>query len=174
MHPTLARLEQELTSALDGLDAAQTQLHPTSNPDKWSIQRIVDHLLLTYALTRRSLEERIAKGRPTQAPVLFKHRARQLVVVNLRIFPGGRTAPAPVDPSPTEPLDGHALIQAVHQELASLDQRADQAANLFKNLPTVNHHILGPLSIPQWRTFHLVHGRHHIKQILTIRRDHGL
>jgi hypothetical protein len=25
--------------------------------------------------------------------------------------------------------------------------------------------VLGPFSIEQWRKFHLVHGRHHVKQI---------
>jgi len=27
------------------------------------------------------------------------------------------------------------------------------------------HPILGPLTAQQWRRFHLVHGRHHLKQI---------
>jgi DinB superfamily len=174
MHPTLARLEQELIPALEGLNATQTQLSPTSHPEKWSIQHIVDHLLLTYALTGRSLEDRIAKGRPTQAPILLKHRARQFVVMTLGAFPGRRTAPALVDPSPAKPATGRALIRAVHHELTSLDQRANQAESLFKDLPTASHHVLGPLSIPQWRKFHLVHTRRHIKQILAIRRDHAV
>jgi hypothetical protein len=174
MHPTLARLEQELTPALDGLDATQMQLRPTSNPGKWSIQQIVDHLLLTYSLTQRSLEQRIAKGRPTQAPVLFEHRARQFVCVTLGIFPGGRAAPAPVDPSPTEPRTGSELLRSVHQELTDLDQHCDQAEAIFSSRRTVTHHVLGPLSVPQWRRFHLIHARHHIKQILAIRREHGL
>jgi hypothetical protein len=174
MHPTLERLERELAAALGGLDATQTQLRPIASPDKWSIQQIVDHLLLTYALTQRSLAERIAKGRPTQAPVSVKHRARQFVVVTLGVFPGGRLAPAPVNPSPTEPRTGSALTQAVHQELTSLDQRCVQAEDLFSRRRAVTHHVLGPLSVFQWRIFHLVHTRHHIKQILAIRRSHGL
>jgi hypothetical protein len=34
--------------------------------------------------------------------------------------------------------------------------------------------ILGPLTIRQWRKFHLIHGRHHIKQIRAIRAAHHL
>jgi hypothetical protein len=29
----------------------------------------------------------------------------------------------------------------------------------------LDHPILGPFSIAQWRKFHLVHGLHHVKQI---------
>jgi DinB superfamily len=175
MHPTFERLEQELTPALEGLDAAQTQLRPTAHPDKWSIQQIVDHLLLTYAMTQRSLETRIAKGRRTQAVVSMRQRTRQLVLVTLGIFPGGRPAPAALEPSPTQPpLTGQEIIQAIHRELTGLDQLSNQAESLFGSRRALSHHVLGPLSIPQWRRFHLIHARHHLKQILAIRRDHGL
>ena len=33
----------------------------------------------------------------------------------------------------------------------------------------LDHAILGPLTINQWRKFHLVHGRHHLKQIQRLR-----
>jgi hypothetical protein len=174
MDPILERLEHELTQPLQGLDATQTQLRPTAQPDKWSIQQIVDHLILTYALTQRSLETRIAKGRPTHAPVSIKHRTRQFVLVTLGIFPQGRPAPPAVVPSPAEPLNGHALIQVAHQNLTGLDRLLNQAESIFERRRAISHQILGPLSIHQWRRFHLIHTRHHIKQILAIRRDHGL
>jgi hypothetical protein len=31
--------------------------------------------------------------------------------------------------------------------------------------------VLGPLSMQQWRKFHLIHGRHHLKQIARIRAE---
>ena len=33
----------------------------------------------------------------------------------------------------------------------------------------LDHPILGPLSAPQWRKLHVVHGRHHLKQLLRLR-----
>jgi hypothetical protein len=33
----------------------------------------------------------------------------------------------------------------------------------------LDHPILGPFSIAQWRKFHLVHGRHHVKQLQYLR-----
>jgi DinB superfamily len=174
MHSTFERLEREFTPALEGLDAAQTQLRPIAHPDKWNIQQIIDHLLLTYAMTQRSLATRIAKGRRTQAVVSMRQRTRQLVLVTLGIFPGGRLAPAALEPSLTQALTGQEIIQAIHRELAGLDHLSNQAESLFGSRRALSHHVLGPLSIPQWRRFHLIHARHHLKQILAIRRDHGL
>jgi Protein of unknown function (DUF1569) len=31
--------------------------------------------------------------------------------------------------------------------------------------PLVDHPILGPLRAAQWRKFHWVHGKHHLKQL---------
>ena len=35
----------------------------------------------------------------------------------------------------------------------------------------LDHPILGPLTAPQWRRLHVVHGRHHHKQLLQLREN---
>jgi hypothetical protein len=30
--------------------------------------------------------------------------------------------------------------------------------------------VLGPLSVDQWRRFQLIHGEHHLRQIISIRK----
>jgi hypothetical protein len=35
----------------------------------------------------------------------------------------------------------------------------------------LDHLILGPLTAAQWRKFHWIHGRHHVKQILRLREQ---
>lgn len=132
MHPILEQLERDLSPALEGLDAAQTQLRPTAHPDKWSIQQIVDHLILTYGLTQHALATRIAKGRPTEARASITQRARQLVLVTAGFFPKGRPAPPAVLPMSTEPLTGQALIQAVHLNLTGVDLLSNQAEAIFE------------------------------------------
>ena len=37
----------------------------------------------------------------------------------------------------------------------------------------LDHPFLGPLSVNQWRKFHLVHGLHHVKQIWRLREKLG-
>jgi hypothetical protein len=38
-----------------------------------------------------------------------------------------------------------------------------------KQTRLLDHPVLGPLTARQWRKFHWVHGRHHVKQILRLR-----
>jgi hypothetical protein len=49
MNTTLHRLQREIAFCLDGLDADQTQLQPPARPHKWTIQQIMEHLLLSYS-----------------------------------------------------------------------------------------------------------------------------
>jgi DinB superfamily len=173
MNPTLQQLQQELSSSVQGLDAKQTQLRPPAHPDKWSIQQIVEHLLLTYAATEPALKARLSKGAPTRAKPTLSQRAGNLALFRLGYFPRGRKAPPPVTPQPSLPLCGEDLKQAITESLTSLDKLCAEAANLFGDTaPCASHMILGPLSLDQWRRFQLVHGEHHIKQIAAIRRAH--
>jgi hypothetical protein len=172
----LQRLYRELAHSLRGLDATQTQLHPPSRPHNWSIQQIVEHLLLTYSRTETAIDARVAKRTPTRAkPNLLQHFS-QYTLIHLGYFPAGRKAPPPVTPPPTSlPLSGEALTQAVAEHLTRLNLLFSEAEALFGATDRfATHMILGPLSIKQWSRFQLVHGEHHIKQILAIRHAHHL
>jgi hypothetical protein len=176
MNPTLDTLNRRLTSATAGLTARQTQLRLNAQPNKWTIQQIVEHLLLTYAATSNAFETRLAKGTPTQAKPTPAQYAGQFAITRLGLFPSGRMAPAAVDPTtPTPALSGPSLATVTTEALARLDTLCDQAESLFgTRTRAINHMILGPLTIPQWRRFHLAHGTHHVKQILAIRKSHQI
>ncbi len=175
MNNILEQLQQELTRSLSGLDAAQTQLRPIGHPEKWSIQQIVEHLLLTYASTGTALQARLTKGTPTQATPSLQQRVGQFFLITLGVFPRGREAPIPVTPqTPQEPIAGADLTALIAQRLAHLDQTINQFEALFGTQHAATHMVLGPLSARQWRRFQLIHGVHHAKQIIAIRRSHGL
>ncbi|ADW68964.1 DUF1569 domain-containing protein [Granulicella tundricola] len=174
MNDDLTTLVSAVNAALQGLERNQTQAAPVHRPEKWNIQQIVEHLLLTYRLTSASLEDRIRKGTPTRASRTLKHRIAQLVVVRIEHFPSGHKAPAPVTPPRLTSLrSGEELAGRVQAELTRLGQLCTQAAALFGDRRALSHGMLGPMSMQQWRHFHLVHGLHHIKQIQRIRRDHA-
>jgi hypothetical protein len=173
MHPAFEQIEAMLAAALNGLDAQQTQLHPGNRAGKWSTQQIVEHLILTYALTRSTIEARLAKGKPTLAQPNYKQRVMQLVLITCGIFPEGQPAPSVVCPQLNAgSLAGSQILAIVRDQLAAADPVFLQAEALFGDQRAVTHQILGPLNIRQWRRFHLVHARHHAKQILAIRREY--
>lgn len=177
MNPVLRQLETELSLSLQGLYATQAQLHPHGDQARWSIWQITQHLLLTYSSTVSSLESRLAKGAPTRSRPTFPQSIAQICVIRFGILPGRREAPPIVAPSacPPDPLpDGEDLISAVTTGLARMDAFLDQAEETFRSTPCLSHFALGPLSIPQWRRFHRIHGRHHVRQIIAIRREYEI
>jgi DinB superfamily len=175
MDKDLARLEAELTSALAGLDAQHTQATPASNPEKWSIQEIVEHLALTWRSTIPAIQSRIEKRSPTRAKPTFQQRLGQFGIITLSRFPPGRAAPSAVSPSlPASLRSGEELSARIKADLQQLDEITAQAEAIFGNSRAASHLVLGPLSMQQWRRFHLVHGLHHVKQITAIRRENGL
>jgi hypothetical protein len=175
MDKDLGRLEVELWAALAGLDAGQTQATPNDHPEKWSIQEIVEHLLLTYRGSITGIQGRIEKGSVTRTKPTGRQRLSQFVVIKLGCFPAGRPAPAAVSPSlPASLRNGEQLSAQVHGALAEFDRVTAEAEQLFGGRRAVSHILFGPLSMRQWRRFHLVHGLHHVKQIKAIRRDNSL
>ena len=174
MNPTLHQLQVEIASSLTGLDANQTQLRPTSRLDKWSIQQIMEHLLLTYSSTATAINARIDKGTPTQAKPTLAQRVFGYAVTRCGYFPTGRQAPPMVTPeSNSQPLSGGRLTQIASERLTHLDQLFAQAENLFGHASQcASHAVLGPMTIHQWRRFQLIHGEHHLKQIIAIRKAH--
>lgn len=174
MHEALVQLQREIGESLSGLDAAQTQLRPAKDSSKWSIQQVVEHLLLTYRSSCSVFETRIAKGTPTRAQPSMEQRAGQFLVLKAGYMPKGRKAPAGVVP-PAFPvvLRGAALTEQTAALLAQFDGLAAEAEGLFGHRRSISHQVLGPLSVAQWRRFQLIHGQHHLKQIRAIRSASG-
>jgi hypothetical protein len=177
MDTTLQQLQDDLTRSLHGLSATQAQLRPQDDPTRWNICQIVQHLLLTYASTCASIEDRVAKGTPTRSRLTPSQFLPRLLVIRLGLIPVRREAPALVTPPARPPAphpSGDDLVMDLCSGLTRMDLVLSQAENLFSSAPCLSHFALGPLSIPQWRRFHLVHGRHHIRQIAAIRREYSL
>jgi hypothetical protein len=174
MNSTLLQLRHEIAASLYSLNATETQLRPPSRPSKWSIQQIIEHLLLTYSSTETAINARLAKRTPTRARPTLTHRVFQIAVTRCGYFPTGRKAPEIVTPPlTTHPLCGEDLAQAAAEHLAHLDLLFAEAETLFGPASQcASHAVLGPLNINQWRKFQLIHGEHHLKQIAAIRKAH--
>lgn len=176
MDTVLEQLNREIDKSLRGLTSEQTQLQlVAAKPGKWNIQQIIEHLCLTYTSTEATLSARLVKGSPTRAVPTIQQRFNQIFITTLGLFPGGRKAPSLVIPSSIEKRkSGADLAQIVAEHLVCLNRYCDMAEELFGSQRAVSHMILGPLSAYQWRRFHLIHGRHHIRQIYSIRKANNL
>jgi len=166
MDPSFQEIEGKFVQALTGYTPESLDRHPGGNPSCWNARQVVEHLILTFKRSGATFRERLEKGRVTQAPLTAAHRMRRLVVLRLGYFPPGQEAPAMVTPTakPNMQLDATGLISALGQEFEAMDGLLIECERQFGKQRFATHQVLGPLSAAQWRRFHFVHSRHHLKQ----------
>jgi len=165
MDSRLETLQQALESAAEGMSNEELSWHPEG---KWCAAEMLEHLYLTYTGTIRGFEKVIESGRPLASQASLMDRVRTFVVVGLGRLPEGRTAPANTRP---KGLAVEIVRNEVGAKIAAMDAIIAQCEARFgRGTKLLDHPILGPLTAAQWRKFHLVHGRHHQKQLLRLRK----
>jgi hypothetical protein len=166
MDSRLDKLKRSLESAVEGMSGQQWSWYPSG---KWCAAEVLEHLYLTYTGTIKGFERVMASGRPLLSRASMAQRVRTLVVVGLGHMPAGVKAPAVTVPKglPAEPVrnDFGAKIAAMDAIIAQCEARFGRRVHVL------DHPILGPLTAPQWRKLHVVHGQHHHKQLLQLRES---
>lgn len=160
MDPRLKRLQEEVASAIAAVPPERWHSGP---PGKWCAAEILEHLYLTYTGTMKGLERMTAAGKPLATSATWAQRGRFLVVLRLGWMPSGRKAPAMALPRGLPPQNVLAEIGLKIREMDECIGRCEEKFGTKTKL--LDHPFLGPLTGTQWRKFHLVHGRHHAKQI---------
>jgi hypothetical protein len=160
MNSHLERLRKELEGAMAGATPAELASGPEG---KWSPVQVLEHLWLTYKNTSRGLSKCLEKGAPLATRATFIHRVKTLVVVRLKYLPGGAKAPERATPRGTA---SNEVLRSIFPEIQQMDSGLAECERKFgANTKIMDHPVLGPLTVHQWRTFHWVHGRHYARQI---------
>src|ERR1043166_6439304 len=161
MSEYIPRLQEAIVSAMRGMTREEML---RERQGKWSIAQVLGHLYLTYTGTVKGCERSLASPSSLATPQTAKQRVMTLVVVRLGFYPHGIQSPQQVRPKgiPVEQVisDISRQIAVMDESLARCEQQLGRHNKLF------NHPMLGALSAEQWRKFHWLHGRHHIRQIL--------
>jgi glutathione S-transferase len=168
MHPTMNQIRDAIANCTHGLSEVQMRKHPEG---KWDTAAILEHLALTYSSTARVMQKCLAAGHPTAGSPTLQHRMRCLVVLKLNFIPRGREAPKHVVPSLA--MSGQEARELIFSNLESMDKVFAECEQSFGGtIKLADHPVLGPISLSGWRKFHLLHTRHHVKQIDAVVRAH--
>jgi hypothetical protein len=172
MHAPFAELIAEFSRAINHLSAAEVEAHPRGDSSRWNTRQIVEHLALTYRVSGENLQTRLEKGRSTQYRPSLAQRSAKLVLLHFGYFPHGRPAPAAVTPltEAAEAVGGADLLALFGRELETVDGILKACEGHFEETALATHQLLGPLSVAEWRRFHVIHARHHLKRIRGINR----
>jgi hypothetical protein len=149
-----------LERALAGLSAVDAEV---STGGAWSIANVVEHLDLTYTKNAAGLERRLAKGDAPSHSRSARQAAIRFLVVTMGYFPRGRKSPDQVVPQGLPFAD---VAAGLAGHLLELDKSLAEGERVFgATRPVLDHPVIGPFSIADWRRFHWVHTRHHVRQI---------
>jgi hypothetical protein len=164
MDSYLQELKNSLELATEGMSSEQLTWHPAN---KWCAAEVLEHLYLSYTGTIKGFEKVMQAGKPLASKVSIKQRWQTFVVLKFNYLPEGRKAPAVTQPQglPVERVRSElvAKIVAMDAIITRCETRFGPRTRLL------DHLILGPFTAAQWRKFHLIHGRHHQKQIIRLR-----
>lgn len=162
----LEKLKESLHSATEGMSSEQLTWHLAG---KWCAAEVLEHLYLSYTGTILGFERVMKMGKPFASRASIAQRVLTWVVVGLGRMPTGRKAPAIVLPRGLPP---EKVISEIGEKMAEMDGIIAQCEARFgRHVKLLDHPILGPLSATQFRKLHLVHGQHHLKQILRLRES---
>ena len=168
MNSHLECLRRELEDVTTGLTESALAQAPAG---KWNSAQILEHLYLTYKNTNKGIAKCLETGTPLATQATMRHRVSTLIVVGFGYLPGGAKAPERAVP---RGLPAGEVRGAVFEQLQSMDSGFEECERRFgPKVKIMDHPILGPLTANEWRKFHWVHGRHHVKQILQLRQMHS-
>jgi hypothetical protein len=132
---------------------------------KWNSLQILEHLLLSYTATTKGLLRTLETGQPKHASPDLSQRLKCIYVLGLGRFPSGVEAPQHTVPRLGM---GDNPLRRFNDSLVAMDATLTDAEKRFgARTRVLGHPVLGPLTAQAWRRFHQVHGRHHLKQVVS-------
>jgi hypothetical protein len=162
-------MDSYIAKAKDLIEQATTnvsEVELTGAPEgKWSPAQVLEHLAKAFGGSAKAFELQLEGELQPLRACTMKERVGIFLICTLGYFPEGRKAPEKTLPS--ENPEGFATLR---RTLENLD-RAGRALDALEKkwgtgVKVFTHPVLGPLTVPQWRKFHFVHTRHHMKQVV--------
>jgi hypothetical protein len=120
--------------------------------------------MLSYTATTKGLLRTMDSGELDRSRANVGQHLRRFYVLRIGRFPRGVESP-----KQTKPKSGlsNEPLRPFNDALVAMDAMLTDAEKRFgAKTHVLRHPILGPLTVQQWRRFHEVHGRHHLKQIV--------
>jgi Protein of unknown function (DUF1569) len=166
MDSHLERLRAAIASATLDMTAAELA---RSRKGKWSVAEILEHLYLTYTGTIKGFQRCLDAGSPVANAPSLRQRARIALVLGAGYLPSGAESPPQARP---RGMAAEKVRVEISSQIAAMDDIIGRCELQYgTRAKLLNHPMLGPMSGRQWRKFHWVHGRHHLKQIERLRKE---
>lgn len=132
-------------------------------PGKWCPAQIVEHLALALEWSSQGFAERRARDPMVRRPRTLAERVGYFLVMGLGWSPSGFKAPK--GSTPPDRVERAATEAKFRAGVARFEELARLLLPARRRDLFVKHPSLGDLTLEEWLEFHVIHSRHHAKQI---------
>ncbi|HEY6852859.1 MAG TPA: DinB family protein [Gemmatimonadales bacterium] len=156
----LAEIAERILGPLAGRPDAAWYRAPAG---KWSPAQIVEHLAISMVGSAELFERRRAHDPMTRRPRTLFERVGGWFVMAVGFYPQGFRAPEGTIPAPN--VTRGAAEAKFRAGLAHWEELPRLLLPARRYDLFVKHPRFGDLTVEEWMRFHVVHARHHEKQI---------
>lgn len=160
MSLVLSELPALVLGPLEGRPDADWQRAPVG---KWTAAQIVEHLAIGLDSSAARFLERRGKPPMSRRARTPREWVARALILGLRWFPPGLKAPPGTVAAPD--LERAAAEAHFRKGLERWEQVTATLLPARRHDLFVKHPRLGDLTIEEWMDFHVIHARHHARQI---------
>jgi len=165
MHPVLKSALEPLADQIAPLSLEEAQIPPTPGQGRWCAQQILEHLILSYGMTSSELSKQIRSGHvPRNRRNLLEFMLR-VQTVGLGHMPEGIPAIRALRPTDFVPEPGASVAARFLQAAEEMDALLVTCRKTFGIQACGEHPFFGVMRVDEWRRYHAVHARHHLRQL---------
>jgi len=167
MHPVLKSSLDPLAQLLVPVTLEEAQVAPLPGQGHWCAQQIMEHLILTYELTSAALSKQLKTGRIPKNRRSALEFILRVQTLGMGYMPEGVPAIRAVSPGEYTPESGAAIAERFLKAAAGMDELLVASRKKFGIQACGEHPLFGVMRVDEWRRYHAVHARHHLKQLRT-------
>jgi hypothetical protein len=165
MHPVLKSALEPVADQVVSLSLEEAQVAPLPGQGRWCAQQIIEHLILTYKLTSDSVSRQLRTGRVPKNHRSVLELFLRIQTLGLGHMPDGVPSMRAVRPTDYTPEAGPALVERFLNAAEEMDKLLIDGRKKFGIQACGEHPFFGVMRVDEWRRYHAVHARHHLKQI---------
>lgn len=165
MHPVLKSSLEPLAQLIASVTLEEAQVSPLPGQGRWCAQQIMEHLMLSYELTSTSVSRQLKTGRVPKNRRSILRFVLRVQTIGMGYMPDGVPAIRSVRPDEFTPESGSAIAERFLDAAEEMDRLLVAARKKFGIQACGEHPLYGVMRVDEWRRYHAVHARHHLKQL---------
>jgi hypothetical protein len=165
MHPVLKSALEPLAQLMESVTQDEAQLPPLPGQGRWCAQQIMEHLILSYELTTNVVGRQLKTGRASKHRRSILEFFLRVQTIGLGYMPEGIPAIRAVRPGEYRPQSGSEIAKRFLETAEEMDTTLVDARKKFGIEICGEHPMFGVMRVDEWRRYHAIHARHHLKQL---------